>query len=738
MRSSAVELKTVVKEMSEEFHATGNDLITVLLELEKYQKDVEKTKKVAESLRVCKEVSMFMCLAVKQIEADQHYAALHTIQILMNEAADSIAIKPLVNKLESWLPAVIDRLLVGAKRDAEVFLAFSLNSAVTVGETILRRKAASLMSRHSVKGTEDSSRNRSTADSPFVALSKLHRREQRLKDGGNTGGSGGKRGGGKGGEGEGGDEGGEKEGEGEGEGDIDGSGTALSMQYVETHNDLFRIGAWMGQGDLINIIPVNFLYLPTPRGAIMTDTISTELGALHKCLHMHVILGRSEAFISNYRALRLPVVNNFFKIAEKNMKQKQLLTIVFPNLLASVTGFFLFENVFQHCAVHKCGPFSNAELTALWDDFCNECDKFLSRHLSKVSKPEEILLLKEDLLLFVETTSDAIFYSRSSTQGRESNKVLAVLSNIWNTFEAIQVKATTARCQNALNNCQYESLYIDTEQQYLTLIKAYHIETLMDDEGRDNNIGRDTSGLSAGTPGPPLNGPTGLKSGTDTAKSEMNNSMFRIHNDERLNNTAGSGNNATGGSGGGNGGGGGSGGEDRAGSGSGISGSAFRPHASMGAAAAALDALEEDLDKGFTSRTVSTRQAQGGTGEEKEKDKERDKDNDRERENHKEKDKGAFVPVTYPFSSAIPGILKQMHLLILRFFLFSVKNPMLGLKGEAVCTAVMKVFRALNSSFKEELEKGGDRTPLSKACQVTHTHCFYFLSFLVFGSWVLD
>ena len=53
MKSSAVELKTVVKEMSDEFHSTGSDLITILLELEKFQKDVEKTKKVAESLHVC-------------------------------------------------------------------------------------------------------------------------------------------------------------------------------------------------------------------------------------------------------------------------------------------------------------------------------------------------------------------------------------------------------------------------------------------------------------------------------------------------------------------------------------------------------------------------------------------------------------------------------------------------------------------------------------------------------------
>ena len=126
MRSSAAELKTVVKEMSEEFHSTGNDLITILLELEKSQKDVEKTKRVAESLRVCKEVSTFMCLAVEQIESGQQYAAMHTIQILQNELKD-ISVKPLVAKLETWLPVVIDRLLEGCKKEAETFLAYSLN-----------------------------------------------------------------------------------------------------------------------------------------------------------------------------------------------------------------------------------------------------------------------------------------------------------------------------------------------------------------------------------------------------------------------------------------------------------------------------------------------------------------------------------------------------------------------------------------------------------------------------------
>ena len=125
---------------------------------------------------------------------------------------------------------------------------------------------------------------------------------------------------------------------------------------------------------------------------------------------------------------------------------------------------------------------------------------------------------------------------------------------------------------------------------------------------------------------------------------------------------------------------------------------------SMGAAAAALDALEEDLNKPVSASPASPKNLSG----------------EQEEGRVEDRQKPSFVPFTYPFSSAIPDILKQMHLLVLRFHVFAVKNPLLGLKGEAVCTAVMKVFRSLNGFMKDELEKGGDRTPLSKACQVRH------------------
>ena len=528
-----------------------------------------------------------------------------------------------------------------------------------VGQTILRRRAASLLASHVTRNSEDAMRSRTTADSHFITVEKMHRKAQQEK----------------------GIEGSV----------IEGTGTALSMQCVEAQGDIFSLHTWMGPGDLTGIIPNNFLLLPTDKGANLTDSISTELGALHKCLHMHVILGRSNVFSKNYRAVRLPIINEFFQQAAISVKQKQSIAVIIPHLLASVTGFFLFENIFRHCAVHKDGPFSNAELTALWDEFCGELDKFLGKYLSLLKRPEEILLVKEDLLLFIETTDDAIFHSGGSgghsgdrDSDSKSAKIMQVLSNMWTTFEAVQVGAATVRCRAALDGCQYHSLYVGSEQQFSSQIKAFHLESLLDFDDQSNASGGEESGIGAGAgsahaPHSSMDTDVSRKGLASNTRADMNNSMFLIHTEVEGKLVATSA-------------------KERV-----IS--ASRPVlSSMGAAAAALDALEDDLNKPVNSLPSSPRNLTGEQAEIRAEDRQ----------------KQAFLPFTYPFSSAIPGILKQMHLLVLRFHIFAMKNPLLGLKGEAVCTAVMKVFRSLNVFMKEELEKGGDRTPLSKACQVRH------------------
>jgi hypothetical protein len=96
------------------------------------------------------------------------------------------------------------------------------------------------------------------------------------------------------------------------------------------------------------------------------------IGALHKSLHMHNVLGQPDLFTANYRLLRLPIINDFIKKGDKLMKQKNKLNSVLSVLLANIIGFFLFENIFQQCAIYKSGPFSNIELSVLWDEMCSQ------------------------------------------------------------------------------------------------------------------------------------------------------------------------------------------------------------------------------------------------------------------------------------------------------------------------------------------------------------------------------
>jgi hypothetical protein len=247
MRLSAIELQTVVKEINNEFHTTGSDLITILLELEKYQKDILKTKKMIESVKICRELSIYMCVANSQIDENEHYAAMHTIQILLKEMKN-ITIKPMANKLSIWLPKAIDSLLLSAKQEAETFLAFSINSAVAVGETILRRRATALLNSNIPSDKGIKTKASRYFSPPNIRSDESYNQSEEavdiLLDAGN-----------------------------------DTLGTSLSLQYTENFGEnIFRLEQWFQGNDLSDVIPSNYLTSPTSRGIILTDSISTELG----------------------------------------------------------------------------------------------------------------------------------------------------------------------------------------------------------------------------------------------------------------------------------------------------------------------------------------------------------------------------------------------------------------------------------------------------------------------------
>jgi hypothetical protein len=54
---------------------------------------------------------------------------------------------------------------------------------------------------------------------------------------------------------------------------------SLSVQYTEKFGEnIFRLEKWFQENDVIDIIPRNYMSLPTPHGILLTDSISTELG----------------------------------------------------------------------------------------------------------------------------------------------------------------------------------------------------------------------------------------------------------------------------------------------------------------------------------------------------------------------------------------------------------------------------------------------------------------------------
>lgn len=79
----------------------------------------------------------------------------------------------------------------------------------------------------------------------------------------------------------------------------------------------------------------------------------------------------------------------------------------------------------------------------------------------------------------------------------------------------------------------------------------------------------------------------------------------------------------------------------------------------------------------------------------------------------------AYIAQTYPFSDAVPNVMRELHLMVTRFFLFAARNPLLGSRGESVCKATKKAFSTVASTLKKELQVDGENTPLSKACQIS-------------------
>ena len=74
---------------------------------------------------------------------------------------------------------------------------------------------------------------------------------------------------------------------------------------------------------------------------------------------------------------------------------------------------------------------------------------------------------------------------------------------------------------------------------------------------------------------------------------------------------------------------------------------------------------------------------------------------------------------TFPFSELVPKIIRFIYLSLSRFFIFAIKNPHLGSRGESLCSNLSLILEHVCSALRESLGFSGADTPLSKACQIS-------------------
>jgi hypothetical protein len=73
----------------------------------------------------------------QQIESDEHYAAMRTIEIIRSDLA-AVPAKVKAQLIDSWLPVAVNKLLYGAKQEADAFLQLRRKNVHLIGQVFRR------------------------------------------------------------------------------------------------------------------------------------------------------------------------------------------------------------------------------------------------------------------------------------------------------------------------------------------------------------------------------------------------------------------------------------------------------------------------------------------------------------------------------------------------------------------------------------------------------------------------
>lgn len=744
MRGSALHLTDLVAELHEKLDATGGDLVDILNNLDKVQSERETTRNLLEATLRCKEVCAMMARTRSQIEAEDHYQAIESIEQIKRSLVD-INMFPMSECIEKWLPTATTRLLNGTRKEADDFLLHIRENAELIGNSVLSRQA------------------HTNVHMNFGLISSFMRGRHRDKEVG----KGGKAAASIGSSGSGNNDNNNNH---NNKANINTNSSnstndpqercSISLKSILSNSAALRLRSWAYASDFEEAVPQHFRHAPSKEGSELLDKHLFNFAPLHKALHLYSTSACLHQYYNHYRAKREQAFKAILDNSEK-VANVQGLAAAIPKHFDEIVGFFTIECVINRSVDIPDQPFSMTEIEMLWERACIHISGLCDGLALTLTSPNALLAIKDEILLLIEICFDESY-------GLKCNHLRAILKRQWDIFEGLQVAALQRVCANASEISSYQSLYVSTAEIFENQVRAYRLDSIELNDGalktslistQFSRRGGESSGSGGYAHGgqveaDSING-SGLPS-SSSSSSSSNITSKKNHAEVR---------------------------------------EKERVSQVRGGAAANLDALEEELMSHSESTSLQNTAAlvsgvtdvqllsstatgvsvgardgkdtvRGKNGSDGDDDDDENESSDDDNidfsqykkisspdavttrkghikstaavtasstsavvgatiDSHTPSSKtiarpvgGTFMAQSYPFSAAVPMIMQEMHLVVVQLFMFAVKNDNLGTRVNAVCSAVVNILGAVSTSLSRDLKKDGFETPLSKACQI--------------------
>eukprot|EP01039_Chlorochromonas_danica_P003461 gene3461-3790_t len=501
MENNIKTLKASVVNVHEKFTSKGGDLVQVLESLSRIQHEREHTRKALEATMLCKDVAMLMVQAKKEIEEDDYYAAMRTVENIKSHLTNP-DLQPLVKTLEVWLPMTVNKLLYGVRSEADLFITQLRQSTGLLGNTVLLRQARLSANLEANLRNGSGSGSVTTASSNFgntrrpTVLTPVKTLPGIMMAGAAVGGGGG----------------------GGNDFSLLPAQVTISLKYLLSNPAAFYL-------DNQYCKPLQFdVFLSThfkgtigviKEGAELLDQRLSELPALHKAYHLYAVLGQGATFLEHYNDLRdhhFKQILKQFEVEINRSSNPNGLMGCIPRFLDQIVGFFTLECIFyrvlnQTVVGYSIGSGSNGNggevedsLKEYWKQALTSLQHVLDNLGITLTSPDELIQVKEEMILLLHTASDDLY-------ALDCSLLVQMIIDLFEIFEGLQIQFLTRQAILALEKCAYQPFFVSSQEIYSKQIKPYQLDRIEIDHevflnqsngGNGNNATMSTSGIGGG------------------------------------------------------------------------------------------------------------------------------------------------------------------------------------------------------------------------------------------------